>query len=319
MLSQYTYGPYGDLRAADVRPNHDLPPHAIGHQGLFFVRFDGIPDDPPLETGAKGLYYNRNRWYSPELGRFMQRDVNETALPTVTSLAYHGEAIDAVIAKFDGRQQYSDGLNLFVYLYSNPVARRDALGLFSLPSLSSSAGIASRLYGAYDTASGFKQMIAAFAAGVSAQNVLLGFAIDVAMDKTGGKLLDNLVDFAAPLKKHFSKQYGKGWQNPMKEAAESVRLKPTQRHHFATHYGDYGKKFERIASKYGLNLDDTWNLEDILHQGRHPGEYHEWMMKQFREADAFANGSASAFMTYMDNIFSVVKNYPEMLMKDFWR
>ena len=70
----------------EVRPNHDFPPHAIGHQGLFFVRLDGDPADPPLEVGAKGLYYNRNRWYSPGLGRFTTRDVNETALPILTAM-----------------------------------------------------------------------------------------------------------------------------------------------------------------------------------------------------------------------------------------
>ena len=135
VLSQYTYGPYGDLRAAEVRPSHDFPPHAIGHQGLFFVRLDGDPDDPPLETGAKGLYYNRNRWYSPELGRFMQRDVNETALPILTAYAFNGETIDILLGSFKGQGLYNDGMNLYTYVCSNPPRYVDPSGNFTLPEM----------------------------------------------------------------------------------------------------------------------------------------------------------------------------------------
>ena len=132
VLSQYTYGPYGDLRAAEVRPNHDFPPHAIGHQGLFFVRLDGDPADPPLEVGAKGLYYNRNRWYSPGLGRFMQRDVNETALPILTAYAFNGAALDSLLSGFDGQALYADGMSLYVYLNGNPLNGLDPEGLSAM-------------------------------------------------------------------------------------------------------------------------------------------------------------------------------------------
>jgi RHS repeat-associated protein len=83
--AQYTYTPYGELVASE-----SFAPHAInrvGHQGLFFDRFDGTASTPVLEPGAKGLYYNRNRSYSPTLGRFMQRDPNETAIPIIVRLA----------------------------------------------------------------------------------------------------------------------------------------------------------------------------------------------------------------------------------------
>ena len=130
--SQYTYGPYGDLRAADLRPTEtDFPPMGIGHQGLFFVRLDGIPDDPPLETGAHGLYYNRNRWYSPDLGRYITRDINGTAQPIITALAFHANALSVFMGTFSGQGQYADGMNLYLYGGANPVNMRDALGLFA--------------------------------------------------------------------------------------------------------------------------------------------------------------------------------------------
>ena len=133
VLSQYTYGPYGDLRAAEVRPNHDFPPHALGHQGLFFVRLDGDPADPPLEPGAVGLYYNRNRWYNPDLGRFMQRDVNETALPILTAYAFNGETVANLFGSFSGQGLYGDGMNLYLYARGNPINGRDPSGLYYDP------------------------------------------------------------------------------------------------------------------------------------------------------------------------------------------
>jgi hypothetical protein len=47
----------------------------MGHQGLFFDRFDFTPGQPPLELGAgvRGVYSNRNRSYSAILGRFFGR------------------------------------------------------------------------------------------------------------------------------------------------------------------------------------------------------------------------------------------------------
>ncbi len=90
---------------------------------------DGEPDDPPLAVGARGLYYNRNRWYSPDLGRFIQRDVNESALPIITALAFNGETLDALLGTFDGQGLHGDGMNLYLYLGGNPVNFSDALGL----------------------------------------------------------------------------------------------------------------------------------------------------------------------------------------------
>lgn len=67
-------------------------------------------DNPYLFTGRRydaetGLYYYRFRYYSPKLGRFIHRDP----------------------------LKYSDGLNMYQYVYGNPVNWVDPMGLTSSP------------------------------------------------------------------------------------------------------------------------------------------------------------------------------------------
>ena len=52
--------------------------NTVGHRGLFFY-----PTAPggALDPATPGLYYHRNRWYSPQLGRLLQRDPLKTAIP----------------------------------------------------------------------------------------------------------------------------------------------------------------------------------------------------------------------------------------------
>ena len=90
------------------------PPNAVGHEGLFFDRFDAPPTATPLTPGAEGLYYNRNRHYAPVLGRFLQRDPNETGQETL-SLTYHGQAFFVNSDGFNLNGVYGDGLNLLVF------------------------------------------------------------------------------------------------------------------------------------------------------------------------------------------------------------
>lgn len=70
-----------------------------------------------------GLYYARNRWYSPELGRFITRDPNATAAPIVTATPL----LD--IPSFSPQSHYGNGLNLYPVAQANPVVRIDPLGL----------------------------------------------------------------------------------------------------------------------------------------------------------------------------------------------
>ena len=116
----------------------------VGHQGLFYERFSTDANAPPGSDacmalppgacgpapGSTGLYYNRNRHYNPALGRFLQRDPNETALPLLSSLAQQGQAFAVSGGPFDAMGLFADGLNLFAYLRANPTSGVDPLGLF---------------------------------------------------------------------------------------------------------------------------------------------------------------------------------------------
>jgi hypothetical protein len=75
------------------------------------------------------LYHYRNRTYSPTLGRFLQRDSNETALPLLAAAAFHGEIVGGDGVGLDIRNHYGDGMNLYEFLGSNPPGRGDSLGL----------------------------------------------------------------------------------------------------------------------------------------------------------------------------------------------
>jgi hypothetical protein len=164
---QYTWEPYGTLGAVDsmVSPR---PDNRVGHQGLFFYRFDGAS----LAVGARGLYYMRNRWYDPRDGGFMDRD------PRATGLSLLGTSFETNSAFWEGgcgsasedcgcsscgcgggcgcgsecgggapegnccsdtgqvavspRIQYADGMNLQTALASNPTNRLDPKGTMSV-------------------------------------------------------------------------------------------------------------------------------------------------------------------------------------------
>jgi hypothetical protein len=118
----------------------------VGFQGLFFERYDGDYTDPTIRPGVAGLYYARNRFYSPMLGRFIQRDVNETALPIITALAMNGRAMSILMSGFDAEGLYGDGMNLYLLAGGDPVNRRDPLGLNSAAGRAGAIGLGATLY-----------------------------------------------------------------------------------------------------------------------------------------------------------------------------
>jgi len=117
------------------------PDNSIGHQGLFFYRFDGADS---LSLNALGLYFNRNRWYSPTLGRFTSRDPKATQLPRPSIPESAGS-----VRQFSPRRHFSDGLNLYWYAGATPVVRRDPTGLFSLLEMGVSSSISGMLGGMF--------------------------------------------------------------------------------------------------------------------------------------------------------------------------
>lgn len=129
VVEQYVYDPYGALLAVETLEPNTTVANRIAHQGLFFERFADDILSPPLDVGAPGVYYNRNRHYQPYLSRFLQRDVQQTVQPLATALAFNGHRLSAGMGAFELLEHYVDGLNLYGYLGGNPVSHRDALGL----------------------------------------------------------------------------------------------------------------------------------------------------------------------------------------------
>ena len=129
ILEQYTYEPYGSVIAAESFYAHAV--NRVGFQGLFFERYDGDYTNPAIAPGVTGLYHARNRFYKPVLGRFIQRDVNETALPIITALAMNERAMSILMSGFNVQGLYGDGMNLYMFAGANPVNLRDPSGLFT--------------------------------------------------------------------------------------------------------------------------------------------------------------------------------------------
>lgn len=68
-------------------------------------------------------------------------------------------------------------------------------------------------------------------------------------------------------------------------------IKNEQLHHYATNKNlTYTPQFEEIANKYGLKLDDEWNKGYMPHQGRHPNDYHQYVLDNMRTFDNIAQG-----------------------------
>jgi RHS repeat-associated protein len=132
LLEQYAYDPYGTVVAADNVDEGGATAHAInrvGFQGLFFERYDGDYTQPCIAPNVAGMYYARARFYSPALGRFLQRDPNETGIPIIAALAMNGEAVAILFGGFGADGLYGDGMNLYLFAGANPANRRDPSGL----------------------------------------------------------------------------------------------------------------------------------------------------------------------------------------------
>ncbi|MCG3136725.1 MAG: hypothetical protein HJJLKODD_00561 [Phycisphaerae bacterium] len=160
IVHQYTYSPYGQIVAQEQLASHAA--NRVLHQGLFW-------------DSAVGLYYNRNRWYDPELGRFIQKDPNETALPIITALASNAQSLFVMLGIFDLESHYGSGMNLYAYEGNNPISGRDPLGLEDPFAVADD--VISDFFG--DMAATLEWVTTKFSAGYNMASVIGGFAFSM--------------------------------------------------------------------------------------------------------------------------------------------
>ena len=95
VVERYLYDPYGGVTVIDADWTSD--DNGVSDVGWQYLH-QGLRFDP-----ATGLYDNRRRPYDPVLGRFLTQDPNPAGV-------------------------YADGMNLYQYVQSSPMTRRDPRG-----------------------------------------------------------------------------------------------------------------------------------------------------------------------------------------------
>ena len=98
------------------------------------------------------------------------------------------------------------------------------------------------------------------------------------------------------------------------------KAKPVQLHHFASNKSSkYTPQFQKIADKYGLDLNEKWNKDFLEHIGRHPNAYHDYVLDNMKNYDEIAQGDREIFLKLYDNMKKVIKENPNMLQKEYWK
>lgn len=116
-----------------------------------------------------------------------------------------------------------------------------------------------------------------------------------------------------------------GAANGAFEAGGGIILKggkvlPIQVHHFATNKSKtFTPQMEAIAKEFGLNLNGAWNKQALPHLGRHPNDYHKFVLQGMQKAKVEARGSQAEFIRLFEEYVKqpVIKNL-ELLRKSGW-
>ncbi|TCO45210.1 HNH/ENDO VII superfamily nuclease [Kribbella antiqua] len=96
---------------------------------------------------------------------------------------------------------------------------------------------------------------------------------------------------------------------------------PIQDHHLASDKSrtERTTMFKEITRKYDLELDGDWNKVPIHHRGRHPDEYHAFVLGTMQFIDQEAKGDRRRFLRmYHELVKDTVVENPEMLRKKAW-
>ncbi len=313
ILKSYEYDAFGDevnTSTTDANP--------FRYAGQYF----------DSETGT---YYLRARYYSPALGRFTQQDAWG-----------YGNPSDPL------------SLNLYVYCYGNPVAFIDfnghwpswsqigsalliaAVATVSVAAIVATAGAAGAAIGTgiamYLGASASTAITLSTIATVGAYGVAAGVGAvavnDIGEVLTGHNVIrDDLLggnqaaydDTRLLLSMTGSGLVAIGSTYITPATPSSGKNRPLQTHHFASNKNStYTKQFEKITSKYGLDLDGDWNKAIMPHQGRHPNAYHQYVLDSMIKFDQIARGNTPIFLDLFESLKKTIMDNPEMLRKSYW-
>jgi YD repeat-containing protein len=95
---------------------------------------------------------------------------------------------------------------------------------------------------------------------------------------------------------------------------------PTQIHHFATNKSKtFTPRMKEIAEEFELSLNGAWNKQALPHLGRHPNDYHNFVLQGMQNAKAGAGGSQAEFLNLFNQYVKepVIQN-PGLLRKSGW-
>jgi RHS repeat-associated protein len=93
-----------------------------------------------------------------------------------------------------------------------------------------------------------------------------------------------------------------------------------QVHHFLSNVNKiYSPQYEVILKKYGLNVNDNWNKAILPQSGKHPIQYHDFVLDELRKIDAIANGNKEHFLKlFEERIVQPIRQNPDRLYKTGW-
>jgi hypothetical protein len=99
------------------------------------------------------------------------------------------------------------------------------------------------------------------------------------------------------------------------------KQKPIQEHHFVTNKNmRFTPEMEKTLRKYELDLKGSWNREKLPHVGRHPNEYHQWVLDNINSIDNTPQMNQREFLIQFDiRVKQPIRNNPEMLYKNYWK
>ena len=113
-IERYEYDAYGKAHIMDASYNSRTASSYTNPYTFTGRRLD------VLDSGSLELMYYRNRYYSPDMGRFMTQDP--------LGLSFLIDADHSIY--FYPQVQYTDGMNIYDYVGSSPLFHKDAYGLY---------------------------------------------------------------------------------------------------------------------------------------------------------------------------------------------